>query len=100
MTNKEYLMTYLEKTEMEENEIETMLEENGIEANADADKRKCKTATCTRMASIIKSAAKYNAKWNMDVVILFYESLCQEYEDGNMEPNDFDRLKACLNKYN
>ena len=87
-------MAYLEETGMDEKEIEKMMREEGIEANATLDKSKCKSAVSKRMEQILKSAAKYTAKWNMEAALMFFVYLGVEKLKIELEEKKHEMKKS------
>ena len=84
MTNKDYLMVYLEGLGITEGEIDIIMLDEGIVPSATAEPRKCKLAIYNRMSIILKAATGnkteggYSVKWNMAAVKMFYNALCME----------------------
>ena len=84
MTNKQYLIKYLDELNVSENDIEIILLKGGLDGEATVDIYACDIAVYRRFSAVLKSAAKnvseggYSVSWNMEAVKLFYSSLCNE----------------------
>jgi len=84
MTNRQYLITFLDGLDVSEGDIDVILLKSGVDGDASVDVRACDAAVYNRMSTVLKSAAKnvseggYSVSWNMEGVKFFYAALCCE----------------------
>jgi hypothetical protein len=84
MTNKEYLVKFLDGLNVSEEDIDIILLKSGLEPDAEVDIKAVEKAVYNRMSVILKAITQniseggYSVSWNMEAVKLFYNSLCIE----------------------
>lgn len=86
-TNKEYLVSKLEKFGLTENDVDIIIVENP-ELAGSLDVKACKLTMYKSMSSILPTAnvseGGYSVNWNIDALKLWYKSLCLEVGKPNV----------------
>lgn len=86
-TNKEYLTAKLSKFGLSESDIDLIIIEN-TSLSGSLDVNACKLAIYKSMTSILPTAdvteSDYSIRWNLEVLKLWYNSLCTELGKDNV----------------
>ena len=84
MTNKQYLNKSLNGLNLTDDDVDIIILKAGLDGEATLDITACDKAVYNRMSIVLKGATQnvseggYSISWNIELVKLYYNALCNE----------------------